>query len=94
MMEFGKEGAVFFATDGRQLAYVKDPGEKYANPKHAMIEAKVINQISKKNILDQSKEIDISISDEGSPRVRFVQDSLVIISNFMELWLSYCFTSL
>jgi DNA polymerase III sliding clamp (beta) subunit (PCNA family) len=85
MLEFGAEGAVFFATDGRQLAYVKDPADTYKKTKHAMIEAKIINQISKKNILDQSKTIDVSIADakDGvSPRIRFLQDDLCIISNF------------
>jgi len=97
LLEFGEEGAVFFATDGRQLAYVNDPATKYSNPKHAMIEAKLINQISKKNILDQSKPIDISIAstevsddedavvdDVVSPKIRFTQDSLCIISNFTD----------
>jgi DNA polymerase III sliding clamp (beta) subunit (PCNA family) len=86
LLQFGKDGAVFFATDGRQLAYVNDESVSYSETKYAMIEAKVINQISKKNILDQSKVIDISITEtEGiSPRIRFVQDDLCIISNFSD----------
>lgn len=86
LIQFGNDGVVFFATDGRQLAYVNDNENTYKETRYAMIEAKIINQISKKNILDQSKTIDISIADgDGvSPRIRFVQDDLCIISNFSD----------
>jgi DNA polymerase III sliding clamp (beta) subunit (PCNA family) len=88
LLEFGESGATFFATDGRQLAYVNDPEAKHKVTKHAMIEAKLINQISKKNILDQAQDIDISIADsvdgDVAPKIRFMQSDLTIISNFTD----------
>lgn len=87
MVGFGPSGVEFFASDGRQMAYTKDTSHPSKDERKALIQSQVIAKVAKKNILDSSKDVEISISpaEKGSDdpgKVRIKQDDLTIITNF------------
>jgi DNA polymerase III sliding clamp (beta) subunit (PCNA family) len=87
LIDMGPDGIVFFASDGRQSAYVKDDNFKFKSSKSALISSKIISSISQKKIFSADSEVSMSIADNpsnGCPRIKFEQDNLVVISNFYE----------
>ena len=87
MMGFGPEGVEFFASDGRQMAYLKDSSYVTKESKKALIQSQIINKIAKKNILNTNEDIEISINPgttKNSGKVRFSQSGFTIITNFAQ----------
>jgi len=85
MIGFGPSGVEFFASDGRQMAYSKDSSHSSSEKKQALIQSQVISKIAKKNILDSSENVEISISEGSSEnigKVRFCQSGFTIVTNF------------
>ena len=85
MIGFGSDGVEFFASDGRQMAYVCDSSHISDDERKALIQSQIVSKIIKKNIFDSSKDIEISISEgEGDEngKVRFRQSGLTVITNF------------
>lgn len=88
LLSFEEGGVVFFATDGRQMAYVKDVEVKSKSSKFALIKASVMSKIAKKRILDVTENMEISIKDSKkkaiTSQVRIKQGKLSIVSNFAD----------
>lgn len=88
LLLFEEDGVVFFATDGRQMAYIKDVEVKSKSSKFALIKASVMSKIAKKRILDITKNMEISIKDSKNKsitsQVRIKQGQLSIVSNFAD----------
>ena len=89
LINFAKDGVVFFASDGRQMAYIKDSNNVFADEKIALIQSQVINKISKKRILDTDSDLEISIKEskakeKNTSKVRIKQDGFTILSNFAD----------
>jgi len=88
LMAFEEGGVVFFATDGCQLAYVKDLQAKSGTEKFALLKPNVVSKIAKKRILDSTENLEISIKENKKKdvpsQVRINQGGLSIISNFAD----------
>ncbi|MFW5795476.1 MAG: hypothetical protein ACOCV1_08345 [Bacillota bacterium] len=87
MVSFGSKGVEFFASDGRQMAYVNDSSLQSSNDRQALVQSQVISKVTKKGILETGDDVEISIStgekDEVG-KVRFYQNGLTIITNFAQ----------
>lgn len=88
LISFEEDGVIFFATDGRQMAYIKDVEVKSKSNKHALLKAADISKIAKKKVLDTTEDIEISIEDSEkkgvTPRVKISQNNFSVVSNFFD----------
>jgi len=88
MVGFGDNGVEFFASDGRQMAYTRDASKVSSETRKALIQSQVISKVAKKNILDSSEDVDVSISPDedgkNKGKVRFHQNGFTVITNFLE----------
>jgi len=85
MIGFGKVGVEFFASDGRQMAYINDKEYTSEETKKALIQSQIISKVTKRSILENNEDVEISInerSEESGGKVRFRQNGLTIITNF------------
>jgi len=79
--KFDDSGLFMCATDGRQLASIRDSSCSFSEGREIILNAKIISSIARKNILDENFDVKISVQEnKGGSKIKFEQDGLSIVS--------------
>ena len=86
------EGLTMIASDGRQLAYLRDTEKTFTESQNSiLIESRILMKIARDKIFDEFNEVLLHVcdpdddDDEFSGKVKFVQENLSIINNLINV---------